>query len=92
MSNSVKEPVYFQCSRPEIQPLYYGENSRQISFPVSYTYNGGIVIGDKWYKGFHVPAPIIPSDCELNTLGIGLCLMSQPPMCTVLLKRKRSAQ
>jgi hypothetical protein len=88
-NNNSKDTEYFQCPRPVIEPLKPGKNSREITFPVSYTYNGGMVKDDKWYKGYHVPAPVVPEDCEIVSLGVGLQMNAQPPFCTMLLRRKK---
>ena len=53
-------------------------NSFLVTFPVSYRYNGGIVIGNKWYEGFEVPRPKVPKGFELYSIGVGLQLNAQP--------------
>lgn len=58
----------------------------QVTYPVSYTYNGGIIIDGEWYKGYKVDPPIIPEGYELLNIGVGLQLNARPPLATGLLK------
>lgn len=58
-----------------------------VTYPVSYDYNGGIVIDGEWYKGFEVPAPHIPEGYELQGIGVGLQLNAHPPYATGYLKK-----
>lgn len=58
-----------------------------VTFPVSISYNGGTVIEDKWYAGYIVPAPIVPSGYELVSIGVGLQLNAHPPTATMLLRQ-----
>ena len=60
---------------------------KEVQFPVSYRYNGGTIIGGKWYSGYEVPPPIVPSGYKLVSLGVGLQLNSRPPFATMLLKK-----
>jgi len=57
-----------------------------VTFPVSQTYNGGIVIDDKWYKGYQVPRPKVPKGFKLVSIGCGLQLNARPPYATYYLK------
>jgi hypothetical protein len=59
-----------------------------VTFPVSYTYNGGICVGEDWYPGFEVPPPVVPEGYELVGMGIALQLNARPPYATMLLKKK----
>jgi hypothetical protein len=61
--------------------------SVEVTFPVSYRYNGGISIGEDWYPGYEVGAPIVPKGYKLISLGVGLQLNARPPYATMLLKR-----
>lgn len=61
-------------------------NGRLVEYPVSYTYNGGIVVDGEWYSGFEVPGPVIPEGYELISIGIGLNLNARPPFATSLLR------
>jgi hypothetical protein len=55
-------------------------------YAVSYEYNGGIVIADKWYKGYEVPPPYLPVGYKLVGIGVGLQLNARPPLATARLK------
>ena len=57
-----------------------------VTYPVSYRYNGGIIVDDKWYEGFKVKSPKVPKGFELVSIGCGLQLNAQPPYATVYLK------
>lgn len=58
-----------------------------VTYPVSYRYNGGIIICGKWYERVEVPEPIVPDGYELHGIGIGLNLNAIPPIATASLKR-----
>jgi len=65
--------------------LTYGErwlDSYLVSFPVSYQYNGGIIIDGEHYDGIEVPSPIIPDGYTLKSIGVGLNLNYVPPYAT----------
>lgn len=62
----------------------FKDGSYEVTYPVSYRYNGGIIIGDNWYKGYHVPKPDIPEGFELVNIGVGLQLNARPPYATML--------
>jgi len=59
-----------------------------VTYPVSCRYNGGIVIDDKHYEGFTVPAPKIPKGYYTMGIGCGLQLNARPPYATSLILRK----
>ena len=59
--------------------------SFEITYPVSYEYNGGIIIDGKWYKGYDVPKPDVPVGYELVDIGVGLQLNARPPYATMVL-------
>lgn len=58
-----------------------------VTYPVSYDYNGGIVIDGEHYDGVEVPAPMIPVGYELKGIGVGLQLNAHPPYATSYLKK-----
>jgi len=62
-------------------------DSKKVTFPVSYRYNGLTEYGGKLYTGFDVPEPIVPDGCELRNMGILLQLNAHPPYATELLVR-----
>ena len=57
-----------------------------VTYPVSYRYNGGTIVGDKWYDGFVVAKPKVPKGFELVGIGCGLQLNAKPPYATRYLK------
>ena len=63
-------------------------NSFLVHYPISQTYNGGIVIDNKWYKGFKVAKPKVPRGFKLVGIGIGSQLNARPPMATMYLEPK----
>jgi len=58
----------------------------EVTYPVSYSYNGGTVIDDKWYAGYEVPKPIVPKGYKLTSIGVGLQLNAHPPYATMILE------
>ena len=58
-----------------------------VTYPVSYRYNGGIIVDGKHYSGFDVVAPTVPEGYKLVNIGVGLQLDAQPPYATRLLKK-----
>ena len=58
-----------------------------VTYPVSYRYNGGIIVDGKHYSGFDVVAPTVPEGYKLVNIGVGLQLNAQPPYATRLLKK-----
>lgn len=59
--------------------------SFEVTYPVSYRYNGGIIVDGKWYKGYDVPKPDVPEGYELIDIGVGLQLNAKPPYATKVL-------
>lgn len=57
-----------------------------VTYPVSYRYNGGIVINGKWYEGFEVVKPKVPKGFKLYNIGCGLQLNARPPYATSYLE------
>jgi hypothetical protein len=80
---------HIQCPKPVLPELGRRE-SMEVSYPVSYTYNGGIFLKGGHYKGYIVPEPDVPDGCEIVGIGVGLQLNAQPPHCTRVLRRKAS--
>ena len=70
--------------------LLYSEkwcDSCLVTFPVSYNYNGGIVIDGEWYEGVEVPDPVVPEGYKLKSIGVGLQLNANPPYATMYLEK-----
>lgn len=65
---------------------YQPKERCEVTYSVSYTYNGGIVINDEWYDGYEVPPPIISIDYGIIDIGVGLQLNAKPPYATGVLK------
>jgi hypothetical protein len=61
-------------------------NSFLVTYPVSYRYNGGIIVDGKWYEGYKVPSPKVPKGFTLRGIGCGLQLNVHPPYATAYLK------
>ena len=57
----------------------------EVTYRVSYEYNGGIVIEGEWYNGFEVPPPLLASGYKLVGIGVGLQLNARPPLATARL-------
>lgn len=86
------------CPKPFITPASRKDKnkakkglSHEVTYPVSYRYNGGIVVDGKWYEGYEVPKPDVPEGWELVNIGVGLQLNAQPPFATMLLKPKNKS-
>lgn len=84
------DPEYFQCPAPDLRKTKFpkGKKSVEVQFSVSYRYNGGTIVDDKWYRGFFVPPPILPEGCKLVGLGVGYQLNAHPPYATQLLVKE----
>jgi hypothetical protein len=67
-------------------------NSFTVTYPVSYSYNGGFIHYPKtygkdgvWKQGFKVDPPIIPEGFKTVGIACGLQLNAQPPFATVMI-------
>jgi hypothetical protein len=58
----------------------------EVTYDVSYTYNGGIVIDGEWYDGVEVPPPLLLPGYGIVGIGVGLQLNACPPQATGVLK------
>jgi hypothetical protein len=65
---------------------YQPKERCEVTYSVSYIYNGGIVINDEWYDGYEVPPPIISIGYGIVDIGVGLQLNAEPPYATGVLK------
>jgi hypothetical protein len=74
--------------KPRLRKTQEWLNGWLVRFPVSYRYNGGVVVGNKWYEGFDVPWPNVPRGFELVDISISLQLNAQPPLATYFLRPK----
>mgnify|MGYP001609667437 CR=1 FL=1 len=77
---------WYKCPVPNVKKGKKWLTSHLVTYPVSYRYNGGIIIKGKWYDGFKVPPPIIPEGFELVGIGVGLEMNCHPPLATVYLR------
>jgi len=77
---------YFKIKEAKLSVGEKWCNSFLVTFPVSYDYNGGIVIEGKWYKGFKVAKPKVPKGFKLYGIGCGLQLNACPPYATMYLQ------
>jgi hypothetical protein len=81
-----KKMSFFKMPQPDLIPettkdkrLASNGKTHNVTYPVSYRYNGGIIIGDKWFNGYKIPQPKIPKGWKLVNIGCGLQLNSRPP-------------
>lgn len=86
----------FHCPAPDLRGKERNKQGKlldsvEVTYPVSYRYNGGTTIEDEWYTGYEVPPPILPDGYELVNLGVGLQLNARPPYATMLLKKSKPA-
>ena len=79
-------PKLFKYSKPQLTKGEHWCDNYLVTFPVSYTYNGGIVIEGEWYDGYEVPEPDVPKGYELRSISCGLQLNAHPPYATMYLK------
>lgn len=82
---SLGRDPWYRCPAPDLTSRAKAGARVQVRFPVSCSYNGGTVVDGKWYAGYMVPEPIVPSGFKLVGLGVGLELNAHPPHCTMLL-------
>lgn len=77
------------CMKLKKYPAPVIENyGREITFPVSCIYNGGVIIDDEWYDGVEVPAPIVPKGYKFKDIVVGLESNAVPPWATYLLVKE----
>jgi hypothetical protein len=77
----------FHCPAPDLTKKARPGRKVEVTFPVSFSgYNGGTVVGGKWYSGFKVPEPIVPPGFKLKDIGVGLQLNAHPPYATMILE------
>lgn len=77
-----------RIARPTLKVTEKWVDGYLVTFAVSYRYNGGIVINEKFYEGFTVPAPRVPKGYVLTGIGCGLQLNARPPFATQMISRK----
>jgi len=87
----------FKCPQPDLIPAnkakarialaYPHIKGFEVTYPVSYTYNGTIDFEGKVCHGFEVPPPKVPQGWQLQSLGVGLDLNAYPPRATMFLAR-----
>lgn len=59
----------------------------EVTYGVSYTYNGGTTYRSKWYKGYKCQPPIVPKGFRLVGIGVGFEFNAHPPLATARLER-----
>lgn len=81
------------CPKPSLTPASQKDRNKarkglahEVTYPVSYRYNGGIIVEGEWYEGHEVPKPDVPEGWELVNIGVGLQLNARPPYATMVLK------
>lgn len=86
------KPKPLHCPAPDLRGRERDKKGKlldsvEVTYPVSYCYNGGTSIDGKLYTGYEVPPPILPNGYELVNLGAGLQFNARPPYATMLLKK-----
>jgi len=82
----MQKPTLKVMPKPHLTIAERWCNSFLVNYPVSYRYNGGIIIDNKWYSGFSVPPPHVPDGFQLVNIGVGLQMNACPPYATTYLK------
>ncbi len=80
--------AYFKVKAPQLERRERWLKRHLVVYPVSYTYNGGIIVDGDWYEGFEVDPPIVPEGFELVDIGVGLDMNNKPPLATNYLRPK----
>jgi hypothetical protein len=78
--------MYKRIPRPKLNIGERWCDSFLVTYPVSYRYNGGITVGNRWYEGYTVPSPKVPKGFKLTSIGRGLQLNARPPCATSYLE------
>jgi len=79
----------------KVQPQVLKPKAGKVYINMSYTYNGGTVIGGVWYDGYECPPPIVPDGYELTDYmggGWGFDFNSKPPTAMQLLSKRNYLQ
>ncbi len=84
-----KENPWIQIAGEDLSKKARPGHGKLVTYPVSYSYNGGTVVNDEWFAGYEVGPPVIPAGYELISLGYGLDLNYRPPRATALLRQIR---
>jgi hypothetical protein len=75
----------FKCTPTDLRG-YHPTEREEVTYDVSYVYNGGITVDGEWYDGFEVPAPVLAPGYVLVGIGVGLQLNACPPYATGVIK------
>lgn len=78
--------MFKRVPRPMLHVTEKWCNSYLVTYSVSYRYNGGITIGNKWYEGYKVPPPKVPKGFKLTGIACGLQLNARPPYATAYIE------
>ena len=79
----------FKCAPTDLRGDTPSPGKRcEVIYSVSYEYNGGTIIGDEWYDGYEVPAPLLAPGYTLKGIGVGLQLNCHPPYATAILVKE----
>lgn len=87
--NGLTMTNYKKFPAPDLRSKCKPGKTVEVTFPVSYRYNGGIEYEGKYYAGFKVPAPILKPGFKLISIGVLLQLNARPPYATMLLREKK---
>ncbi len=86
--------TYYLCPIPDLtvfaaKAVRAGKDSIEVTYPVSHTYLNDFIVGDEVYRGYDVPAPIIPPGWKLVDIKAPLRMGCRPPHATMLMKKER---
>lgn len=90
-----QDDEYYHLPAPGLRkkngrPPNLNKERQEVVFPVSYRYNGGIVVNGTWCRGFKVPPPIVPEGFRLVEVWCGFEMNAYPPYATKLLVREHT--
>lgn len=89
VANEATKTRYARVAAPDLRYLAdkAGKHDVPVSIPVSYAYNGGVLVHGCVFAGYEVEPPILPEGCELVDMAVGLNLNVAPPKATKVLRR-----
>lgn len=87
-----KENVWYHVKGTDLTTKAKPGRKVEVTYAVSYDYNGGTVIDGKWYVGYEVDPPIVPKGYVLKSLGVGLECNCRPPRATAVLMPENLAK
>jgi len=73
--------AFYKCPPTDLS-FITPKTRKEVQYAVSYTYNGGTILGDEWYEGYEVPPPLLSPGYVILGIGVGLELNARPPLAT----------